>query len=394
MSSHTSLTPLKVLLFSFYATNTIIVGYLPLYLQYKGLNGTEIGWVLAIGPLASIFSQPFWGYMSDKYKTVKRIIVLCALMLLITGMIFFQMSGLIAILITGAIFFFFISPIEPLSDSIAQRRANEVGVSFGTIRSWGAIGFATSSLLVGELLSHIGIQYMIWPYMFFGLIATVVAFRLKDVKVSSEPIKFKDVSQLVKNMPFMIFLVLIVTLMVTHNTNDNFIGLYIAELGGSERLVGVAWFVGVISEAIVYFLAGFWFRKFHPLIFVIIAGILFTLRWFIYGLVDDPIVIIMLQVLHGLTFGVFFIAAFDYVTRLIPDLLMSTGHLVFFAFMNIAGIIGSLIGGTLFQTFGGQTLYLILGWIALAGTVCITIYHALPYGKETPRGANTSRGVH
>lgn len=64
-----------MLLFSFYATNAIIIGYLPFYLQYKGLNGTEIGWVLAIGPLASIFSQPFWGFMSDKYKTVKRIIV-------------------------------------------------------------------------------------------------------------------------------------------------------------------------------------------------------------------------------------------------------------------------------------------------------------------------------
>jgi len=384
MSQHQSLTPLKVLLFSFYATNTIIVGYLPLYLQYKGLTGKEIGWVLAIGPLVSIFAQPFWGYMSDKYKTVKRIILLCALMLLITGLIFFQMNELIPILIMGAIFFFFVTPIEPLSDSIAQRRANEVGISFGAIRSWGAVGFALSSLIVGELLSHIGIQYMIWPYLFFGLIAFLVAFLLKDVNVPSEPVKLKDLSQLIKNIPFLIFLTLIVILMITHNTNDNFIGLYITELGGSERLVGIAWFVGVISEAIVYFLAGFWFKKLHPLIFVIIAGILFTIRWFVYGLVTVPIVIIILQVLHGLTFGVFFIAAFDYVTRLIPDLLMSTGHLVFFAFMGVAGIIGSLIGGAIFETFGGPTLYVTLGWIALAGTVLITIYHALPYGKEMP----------
>jgi len=384
MSQHQSLTPLKVLLFSFYATNTIIVSFLPLYLQYKGLSGKEIGWVLAMGPLVSIFSQPFWGYMSDKYKTVKRIILLCALMLLITGLIFFQMNELIPILIMGAIFFFFVTPIEPLSDSIAQRRASEVGVTFGTIRSWGAIGFALSSLIVGELLSHIGIQYMIWPYLLFGLIAFFVAFLLKDVNVPSEPVKLKDLSQLIKNIPFLIFLTLIVILMITHNTNDNFIGLYITELGGSERLVGIAWFVGVISEAIVYFLAGFWFKKLHPLIFVIIAGILFTIRWFVYGLVTVPIVIIILQVLHGLTFGVFFIAAFDYVTRLIPDLLMSTGHLVFFAFMGVAGIIGSLIGGAIFETFGGPTLYVTLGWIALAGTVLITIYHALPYGKSVP----------
>ena len=384
MTKHASLTPLKVLLFSFYATNTIIVSYLPLFLKYKGLNGTEIGYILAIGPLASIFSQPFWGFISDKFKTVKRIIVLCTFMLFITGMIFFSMDGLIAFLITGIIFFFFVTPIEPLSDSMAQRRANEVGVSFGAIRSWGAVGFAVSSLLVGELLARIGIQYMIFPYFFFALTALIVTFRLKDVKVDSQPIRLKDVSQLARNFPFFIFLILMIILMVTHNANDNFIGLYITELGGSERLIGVAWFVGVMSEAIVYFLAGYWFRKFHPLVFVIIAGIFFSIRWFLYGVVDDPWVIIALQVLHGFTFGVFFIAAFDYVTRLIPNLLMSTGHLVFFAFIGISGIIGSLIGGALFEAFGGHALYLILGWIALGGTILMLIYHVLPYGKDVP----------
>src|SRR5690625_7792051 len=81
------------------------------------------------------------------------------------------MNDIILILIFVYIIFIFVTPIEHLIDSIAQRRANEVGISFGAIRSWGAVGFALSSLIVGELLSHIGIQYMIWPYLFFGLIA-------------------------------------------------------------------------------------------------------------------------------------------------------------------------------------------------------------------------------
>src|SRR5699024_11557166 len=98
--------------------------------------GTEIGYILAIGPLASIFSQPFGGFISDKFKTVKRIIVLCTFMLFITGMIFFSMDGLIAFLITGILFFFFVTHIEPLSVCIAQRRVNELGVSFVPIGSW------------------------------------------------------------------------------------------------------------------------------------------------------------------------------------------------------------------------------------------------------------------
>lgn len=383
MSNSNSLTPLKMLLFSFHATNTIILSYLPLYLKYKGLDGTEIGWVLAVGPLASIFAQPFWGYMSDKYKTVKRVIQICIVGLLVMGVLFFQMNSLLAILLMGAVFYFFVTPIGALGDSLAQRRADDLRVSFGTIRMWGSIGFATSSLIIGEVLTRVGIQYMIIPYLFFGVIALLVTFRLTDVKVESDPIQLKDVTTIFKNKPFVIFLIIIMFLTVTHRANDSFIGLYIAQLGGSEGLVGFAWFVGVLTEGLVFATAGFWFKKYHPLFFIIIAGALYSIRWFIYAAVDSPMQIIGLQVLHGLTFGVFYLAAFNYVSRLIPKLLQSTGHLIFFAtFFGISGIIGSLSGGALIESYGGGTLYFGMGICALIGTILITVYHVLPYGKE------------
>lgn len=105
-----------MLLFSFHATNTIIISYLPLYLKHKELDGTEIGWVLAVGPLASIFAQPFWGYMSDKFKTVKYILLICIIGLLISSVLFFQMNGLLAIMLAGAVFYFFTTPIGALGD--------------------------------------------------------------------------------------------------------------------------------------------------------------------------------------------------------------------------------------------------------------------------------------
>src|SRR5699024_3943814 len=112
--TNNTLIPLISLLFSFHAMNTIMIRFLPLYLQYKGLNGTEIGWVLSVGPLASIFSQPFWGYMSDKYKTIKNTLLILIFGLLISSILFFQMDGLLAILIMGGVLFFFSTPIGAL----------------------------------------------------------------------------------------------------------------------------------------------------------------------------------------------------------------------------------------------------------------------------------------
>ncbi|UJL47228.1 MFS transporter [Virgibacillus sp. NKC19-16] len=387
MAKSKSLIPLKMLLFSFHASNTVILSFLPLYLQFKGLNGTEIGWVLAIGPLASIFAQPFFGYLSDKYKTVKWVLLICIIGLIIGSTLFFQMNTLVSIILMGAVFYFFTTPIGALGDSLAQRRADDLHVSFGTIRTWGSIGFATSSLVVGEILANIGIQYIIFPYLFFGTMALLVVFRLKDVKVESDPVQLKDVKKIITNKPFLIFLGLILFITIGHRANDSFIGLYIEQLGGSEGLVGLAWFVGVATEAAVFAFAGFWFKKFHPLIFIIIAGALFSMRWFLFAAVDDPVHIIALQFLHGLTFGIFYLAAFSYVTRLIPSILQSTGHLVFFAtFFGVSGIVGSLVGGSIFDNFGGGTLYFGMGSLSLIGTILLIVYHVLPYGKEIPSG--------
>lgn len=383
MSKPESLLSLKMLLFCFHATNTIILSYLPIYLRFKGLDGTEIGWVLAIGPFAAIFSQPFWGYISDKFKTVKGTLVICVIGLLLSSTLFFQMETLIAIILTGAVFYFFTSPIGALGDSLAQRRADDLHVNFGSIRMWGSIGFAISSLIVGKVLSTVGIEYMIWPYLFFGTLALIVALSLTDVKVDSDPIQLKDVKQIIQNKPFFIFLFIVLFISISHRANDSFIGLYMEQLGGDESLIGMAWFVGVASEACVFALAPFWFQKLHPLVFIMIAGLLYSLRYFIYSVVHDPVLIVPLQILHGITFGTFYLASFSYITRLIPKLLQSTGHLIFYAvYFGVSGIFGSLIGGALIDTFGGSMLYITMGCFALTGTILLAIYHILPYGKE------------
>ncbi|MEQ6377159.1 MFS transporter [Bacillaceae bacterium S4-13-58] len=379
-----STIPLKSLLFFFHGANAILISFLPIYLEFVGLKGSEIGWVMAIGPMSSIIAQPFWGYMSDKYQTVKRMVLICLGGLLLSTLVFFQMTALATILIMAAIFYFFVSPIGALSDSLAQRKSVQLGVNFGSIRTWGSIGFAVSALIFGEILGRVGIQHIMWPYFSFGIIAFISCLFLTDVKVEKDvSIQLSDVKQLLQNKPLIIFLVLIMFITITHRASDSFLGLYITRIGGSEGLVGLSWFIGVASEAAVFAFAGLWFKKYHPLIFIIGAGILYSTRWFIYSFISDPIIITGFQFLHGLSFGVFYLAAFDYVSRLIPTSLQATGHLLFVTvFFGVSGIFGSLFGGFLIDSYGGGMMYFILGWSSLIGVILLTVYHILPYGKE------------
>src|SRR5699024_4283152 len=157
MTKQTQLRNLKLLLFFFHFTNTIIISFLLLYLIFKGLSGTEIGWVLAVGPLASIISHPFWGFLSDKYRTVKWVLIMTIVGMLIFSVLFFQMNHLIFILMFGALFYFFSSPVVELGDSLAQRQADLLNISFGSIRTWGSIGFALSSIVICKLFNIFGV---------------------------------------------------------------------------------------------------------------------------------------------------------------------------------------------------------------------------------------------
>ena len=378
MSTKADLRKLKMLIFFFHVTNTIIISFLPLYLKFKGLSGTEIGWVLAVGPLASIISQPFWGYLSDKYKTVKWVLIMTIIGMLIFSILFFQMNQLIFILIFGAFFYFFSSPVGALGDSLAQRQADLLNISFGSIRTWGSIGFALSSLIIGQLLNIYGVEFMRFPYLVFGTILLVIAFKIDDVKSneSDQTININDLKKLFTNRKFTYFLIIMMFITITHRANDSFIGLFITSLGGSESLVGVGWFIALVSEALIFAFAYKWFKKDKALFFIILASLLYTLRWVLFAFSTDPIHVLLGQLLHGLTFGIFYLSSLDYITRIIPNTLKSSGHLIFYSvFFGLSGIIGSIGGGFLIDHFSGSHLYFVLGSLSLTGTGLLIIYY-------------------
>jgi MFS transporter, PPP family, 3-phenylpropionic acid transporter len=366
---------LRAFLFFYFSSVTLIVSYLPIYFNNKGLSGSEIGWLLAIGPLAAIFVQPFWGYMTDKYKTVKRFILLCLSLLLISSLFMFYGESFFYLMILGAVFFSFMAPLTAMSDSLAQKTAITHKIQFGSIRSWGSLGFATTALLGGQLLNIFGINAIAIIYPISVCLALLIGFKISDVKAEGKPVKLSDTKQLLFNYRFIFFLFLIMFITITHRTSDSYIGLFITELGGSESLIGWGWFIAVGSEALIFATSGLWFKKFHEVTFLIIAGALYTFRWFLFSIADSAMFIISIQFLHGVTFALFYISAFQYVTKLLPKELIGTGHLLFVSiYFSFSGIIGSLAGGSILEASGGATLYYYLGYLSMIGTIGLIIY--------------------
>jgi len=370
------LLPLRTFMFFVSAIGSMVVSFLPIYFQHKGFSSSQIGWFLAIGPFVGLIAQPIWGYASDKYKTVKKILFTCLLGFVACVIWLFQIDSFFWILVSGAFFFFFFSPVNPLADNLAKRQSQLHGVTFGSIRMWGSIGFALISLLSGYLLSLFGIGFLIYPITVLAILTCLLSLFLSDAKAGTKKVNYKDISLFFKDPSLVAFFALIALVMLTHRTNDSFISLYLLEMGGNEMLVGWIWFIGVSSEALLFFLSARWFRASNPTIYIIIAAALFSVRWILTALVNDPAMLILIQVLHGVCFAIAFLGALEYLYKAVPEELQATGHMVFVGIsFGITGIIGSSFGGVIFENLGGSTLYFMLACSSILGMIGFIFFY-------------------
>ncbi|KMK76720.1 MFS transporter [Alkalihalobacillus pseudalcaliphilus] len=362
-------------LFFAYSVNTVIISYLSVFYREEGLSGSEVGILMAVGPLAMLIAQPIWGFLSDKFKTIRKILIVALIGLISISTLYYVASGFIQYLILMFVLFLFFAPITALGDSLAQKTANYRGLKFGQIRMWGSIGFATTSLVSGFVLARIGIEHFVIPLVLMASLALCFAFSLSDVPGSSRSVTLIDAWKTGFNRRLGFFLFCILFLSIPHRANDSYLGIYIVELGGSESLIGLAWFIGVVAEALVFALSVRWFQHISPMKLIVIASAVFAFRWIVMSFLTEAWMLLPLQVLHGFSFGIVYVTAIQYVSRLFPDHLQATGHVLFITtFFAFSGIVGSLIGGAMIDLIGVSTMYFYMGICSLIGMALFFVY--------------------
>lgn len=381
--SHSAVYRLIIYLFFAYSTNTVIISYISVFYREEGLSGSEVGILMAVGPMAMLVAQPIWGYLSDKFKTIKRMLMIALIGLILTASLYYMTSGFYQYIIVMFVLFLFLSPITPLGDSLAQKTANYRGLNFGRLRMWGSFGFATTSLITGYILSIIGVNHFVIPLITMAFIAFICACLVEDVPGSTKPVTIIHALKIGVNKKLALFLGCIIFISIPHRTNDSYLGIYIVELGGLESMIGWAWFIAVIAEAFVFAISLTWFKNIHPIKLIIAAAFIFVIRWTLMSFITNPWFILPLQVLHGFSFGLIYITALQYVSKMFPEQLQATGHVLFITtFFALSGIIGSLLGGVIMDIFSIAHMYFLMGLSSFIGMILFVIFLLFQEKKE------------
>ncbi|WP_236693008.1 MFS transporter [Aneurinibacillus tyrosinisolvens] len=254
-----STASLKAYNYFYFSLLAVFISFLPVYLSSQGVSTARIGVLLGTGSFIGILSQPLWGMISDKYKTIKKVLGITLGFSLCTGFVLFQSIQFLSLFLFVILMYFFFLPTDPLTESLNYRMAETTGVSFGSIRTFGAAGYASTSLIVGFLSDYFGLGSLAYIFLSYGAITLLICLTLPDAPAAGKPVLLKNLKRFFSEPKTVWFFLFILITAIPHRMNDMFLGIYIQAAGGTPGLVGQAWFYAAVSEVVFFLRSAFVF---------------------------------------------------------------------------------------------------------------------------------------
>jgi MFS transporter, PPP family, 3-phenylpropionic acid transporter len=373
----------RLAIYFYWAMSAAFLGYWVLYFEEsKQFSPANIGWMMSLYTFSALLGQYFFGYVSDKLRSI-RIPVMVAGLLLAGAVITFPFQTSLAwVYPSMAVVGFLQQPIGPMLDSWTLKHLSHHGQEklFGRIRGFGSLGWATAALLTAYLIIFLSWNMMFVMAMVSGLALSAIAYWIPDATEASGltgrrmPTLTIDraLKHLFGNAAYVYMLAVIFLMYLGVQTTFNFQGLLIKGTGGGVEELGWTFFVGVMSEIPAMFLSVWLLSRLAPRKLMVIAGFLYMLRYALIIYFQTPAIIMATAVLEGIAFGLLLTALRNYIFLVVAaDVQTSAMTVVDAVFLSLTVIVGGAVGGWLIDRYG--VMYMLAACMASSGLALILL---------------------
>jgi len=368
------------------------------YLQSNlGFNGTQVGVIYSLLPLATIISPFIGGQIADRYFSTQKVIAFLQLAGGVFLIILSRISDYTTMMWMMFIYSLLYAPTLALTNSIAFHHLSDSEKEFGWVRVGGTLGWIAAGLgLSGWRIianSSGGMGFHGDTLFLAGLLSVIMGFysfslpHTPPKKEATNPLAFMEAIKMLRNTNFAIFIVIAFVvsteLMFYYVLTAPFltspkIGISSNSVAGVMVLAQVAE-IFVMAFLLPYFLPKYGMRKTMTL------GILaWPIRYIIFAIGAPKWLVIASLTLHGFCYVFFFTASQIYVDMVAPkDIRASAQSLIALVTLGVGMYIGSVFAGWIqnfFSEFGPDGSIISTNWTGVFMVpVALTVICALAF---------------
>ena len=359
------------LYFSFYAAMASLAPFIVLYFERVGLTGTQIGVLSGLIPGFILFAGPLWSVLADATGRTRGILVMAALGAAVAGAFVPSVATFWPLLALVGALAFFAAPMGSLIDASVLAVLGPRGERYGSLRSWGAVGWGLSAPLVGLVTESWGLA---WAFAIFGVLMTLAAGVARTMPRVDRPTENRpSVAEIVRmfaDVRWAPFLLAAFAGGVAMSGTSTFVYLRFAELGAAESLVGLAITLATVSEIPVFFATAWLLRRWRAQHLLLFALGVFAVRLVLYGTLSSPIGIAAVQLLHGASFALMWAAGVHLAASLAPAGRSATAQAAFGSTVGgLGAMVGALLGGALVDVYGTEGMFYALAALVVLAAV-------------------------
>ena len=222
---------------------------------------------------------------------------------------------------------FLFAPVFSLIDAMAYDFLGDERGKWGKQRLWGTIGFALAGTVSGLVMDNFqftkkrdDIDYTP-SFIAFAVLEALAAVMVCQFKVSNQlscSQVCSNIGSLCRNFEVLsLFFVVFVFGMLT-GVIETFLFWHLQSLGATQLLLGLCMFMNCVPEVPILFLSGKIIKKVGEIRCLYITAFAYAVRFLAYSFLLNPWMVLGIEPLHGITFGLMYAAATSYGSVLTP----------------------------------------------------------------------------
>lgn len=362
--------------------------FFPMWLGAIGIDPSWIGLIIAAPSVTRFTTLPFVTALAERRHALRGAMMVTAFATTVGFGVLAQSTHPLALLLIYALTATLWTPMVPLTDAYALKAVARYGLNYGPLRLWGSAAFVVGALACGLLVEEIDARHVIWVIVAMAGVGAAASLALAPTPAAPQCASANLQSRsLLRDSGFLAIIAASALIQGSHAAYYTFASIAWRHEGMGGLAIAALWVLGVVAEIVVFALSPRF--TLAPATLVGLAGLCAVVRWIVTAQSPPFAALAIIQLSHGITFGLTMVATMALLVRHVPGQVMAKAQGLLAAATGLVMALTAMASGALYARIG-QGLYGIMAAMAFAGAAIIwTGRHraGLPHAGSQPQSA-------